>query len=110
MKKLTIAILMTLTFNSYAQMKSPQLTCEPLKEDVSGFPFSAKFDDKIAIVTFKGWTYSVPYNKVYVDPLGVRWTFYENTELRVSTNYPFENFVAIFTPSFTPPITRSLCK
>ena len=110
MKKLIIAILMALSYKSYAQMNSPQLNCEPLKEDGFGFPFTAKFDDKLATVTFKGWTYSVPYSGAHVHNTGVRYATYQNVELRVVTNYPFEKFVVIFTGESLTPITRSYCK
>jgi hypothetical protein len=110
MKKLTVAILMALTFNSYAQMESPLLICEPDKVDNYGFSFTAKFDDKTATVSFKGWTYSLPYSRASVSTTGERWAEYGNTELRVTTNYPLKKFVAIFVPDSIAPITRSNCE
>jgi hypothetical protein len=110
MKRLSVFFLMFLTSAStYAQISTPPLNCTP---SMPGKPtFSVEFQRSYVNVVLKGNSYRVPFDYVYVDGDGDRWTIYQDRILRVSTTLPGLNLVGIQggSASQTQTITSGKC-
>lgn len=94
MKKLSIFLFFYLTSAvTYAQISTPPLKCTP---SISSKPtFSVEFQHFYVNVLLKGNSYRIPFDYVYVDGDGDRWTVYQDSILRVSTTLPSHNLVSI---------------
>ena len=95
------AAMLLLSLNVSAQVTSPLLNC---LDKGRNFTFTAKFNGQTATVTFKGWTYDLPYKGANVSEKGERWSNYANQEIHVGTTFPFDKYVDIR----TAPIPSSL--
>ena len=108
MNKIILLILLSVIHCcSVAQVTTPFLDCKGLTD--GNFPFTAKFDGKVATVTFKGWAYTLPYTHGWVGSDGVRWSYYQNEELSVQTTYPFDWYVSIKTNPTGRFLSSSVC-
>ncbi len=110
MKKLSIFFLIYLASAlTHAQISSPPLNCTPSnpKQPV----FSVQFQHSYVNVLLKGNSYRVPFEYVYVDGDGDRWTVYKDNLLRVATTLPSHNLVGIQVGSGSSPqpITSGRC-
>ena len=67
-----------------------QLDCSKLK-----VPFKVNFSNYFAIIEMRGWVQKVPYIASHVNQQGERFSVYENSEIRVVTTYPIDNYVSV---------------
>ncbi len=110
MKKLSIFILIYLVSAlAHAQISSPPLNCTP--NNPRQPVFSVEFQRSYVSVLLKGNSYRVPFEYVYVDGDGDKWTVYQDKLLRVSTTLPSHNLVGIQVGSGSSPqpITSGRC-
>lgn len=76
-------------------------------------PFTVKFTKSMAKLTLNGWEYEIPFIEYWVDNNGRHWSEYLNKNLRISTIYPQERMVLIFSNSTSSPphhIANGVCK
>lgn len=96
--KLNIFFLMYLVSAvTYAQISTAPLNCT--SSDRGKPDFSLDFRSSYVTVLLKGNSYKVPFEDVYVDADGDRWTVYQDKLLRVATTLPSLNFSNIQVPS-----------
>ena len=87
--KIYLYILLFIALPINAQV-SVQLNCGNLK-----VPFIADFSNQFVNIDMKGWKHKVPYQHGHVAQDGERFSVYQNSEIRVVTTFPADNYVSI---------------
>lgn len=103
MKKL-LFLLFLISTNIYSQV-NVNLDCNNLT-----VPIILNFSNNFVSFNMKGTNYKIPYRRGYVTQQGERFSFYENSELRIATTYPADNYVQISTYDPMKIITDGNCK
>jgi hypothetical protein len=103
MKKL-LFLLFLFSTNIYSQV-NVNLDCNNLS-----VPIILNFSNNFVSFNMKGTNYKIPYRYGHVNQQGYRFSVYENSELRISTTYPADNYVQVTTSNPLILITNGDCK
>ncbi len=87
--KIYLLLLLIISNITNAQV-TIQYDCSKLKA-----PFKVNFENYIATIEMNNWVQKVPYLEGHVNQQGVWFSVYQNSEIRVVTTYPIDNYVSV---------------
>ena len=104
MKRTLLFLLFFLSTNTNSQV-NVRFDCNNLS-----VPVVLNFSNNFVSFNMKGTNYKIPYQQGFVNKEGERFSVYYNSELRISTTYPADNYVGIVISDSMTPITSGYCK